>query len=298
MTAFSQVVTDCILSKRASRYSENTLRDYQTTYNKFMLFLDKDPDIQDIEDNLIAEFLASQTDVCDKTVLNYHIGLSSLWTWAAKRKIVDQNIVRLVTPPKPTKRKIIPLTRQEIVKLLKAAHKGNFLVRDQSIIFLLLDTGIRASELSNLRIKDFYWHNQQMLILGKGSKERLLRFSLKTKKILIKYLRERKIVDFSKNRNQPVYVSSQGNPFSRDTLRQMINRLRDRAGIPRCHAHLFRHTFAIEFLRNGGDIYTLQEFLGHTTLDMVKRYLQIVQSDIDRVHKIASPVTIWDIGDV
>jgi site-specific recombinase XerD len=295
MTAISKVVSDCIASRRASRYSENTISDYQVTYNNLLDFLEGDPDINEIDDMDIANFLASQKQLSDKSVLNYHIGLSSLWSWALERDLVDEHVVRLVKPPKPTEKEIIPLTRQEILRLLEAARAGEFEIRDQSVVFLLLDTGIRASELSNLKIKDFDWETRHVLIDGKGKKERLLKFSERTKNMLIRYLRGRGVTNLSRDRNQAVFISKQSNPFSRDTLYQLIGRLRDRAGIPRCHPHLFRHTFAIEFLRNGGDIYTLQKFLGHATLDMVKRYLQIAQTDIDRVHEKASPIKGWEL---
>ncbi len=296
MTTFSKAVENCVLSRQASRYSPHTICDYQNTYAQFAKFLDGDPNIGDITATLIAQFLASKTELSDKTLLNYHTGLSSLWSWAKTSGLVEANIVRLVAPPKPIEREIIPLSHQEIERLLKAARLGKFALRDQSIVLILLDTGIRASELCNLRLKDFDWKNNRVLILGKGKKERLLKFSPGTKESLTIYLRQKRgITNYANVRKQPMYMSSQDNSLSRSALTQLMRRLRNKAGVLRCHAHLFRHTFAIEFLRNGGDIYTLQKILGHASLDMVKRYLKIAQIDMDRVHEMASPVTNWHL---
>jgi site-specific recombinase XerD len=93
--------------------------------------------------------------------------------------------------------------------------------------------------------------------------------------------------------DDPLFANHLGRPLTRDALRHLISRIGQCAGIPNANVHRFRHTFAINFLRNGGNAYTLQRLLGHSTMEMVKTYFaQSAQDDSDN-HRRASPVANW-----
>ena len=91
----------------------------------------------------------------------------------------------------------------------------------------------------------------------------------------------------------PLFATREGAVMQRTGLRLLIFRIGTRAGVPDAGIHRFRHTFAINFLRNGGDPWSLQMMLGHSTMEMVKTYLSIAQADLDNSHKLASPVDHW-----
>ncbi len=84
-----------------------------------------------------------------------------------------------------------------------------------------------------------------------------------------------------------------GRPYHRKALYKLVRRLGEKAGVPHCHPHRFRHTFAVNFLRNGGNVYALQMALGHTTLEMVEAYLKLAQADLEAAHRQASPAANW-----
>ena len=171
----------------------------------------------------------------------------------------------------------------------KCDHERPTALRDQAIIKLLVDTGVRASELCALRIRDLDMTNLRVKVMGKGSKERLLAINARTAQAIWRYLatrEDRRPVD-------PLFATRSGQLLDRHNLRHMLKRSGERAGVSGVTVHRFRHTFAIQFLRNGGNMEALKEMLGHSTFEMVERYLHIVQADIDNVHRTASPGGNW-----
>ena len=236
--------------------------------------------------------------------MNYHTDLSALWTWAVQDGLVEQHIVKKEFRPKPEKREIKPYSEMDVKAMLnaldksrpytrpgkgKSAHRLVTADRNRAIILLLLDTGLRASELCSLRIHQLDLRNRKIYVLGKGSKERILPFCARTGRAIWRYLATRS----EDTMEQALFISENDTSLNRHVLRKTLWRIGQRAGIPRVNVHRFRHTFAINYLRNGGDPYTLQIMLGHSTMEMVKRYLSIAQADLDKNHKLASPVDNW-----
>jgi len=292
----SVAITKYFEAKRAQRLSEHTLSDYNNTFRKFSSFLGEDQRIDKITSTSIAQFLANTNGLSKKTTLNYHTGLSSLWNYLVKHSYAKQNIVRLVDPPRPDEKQVVPFSRDDIVTMLSVIKEKQSEIRNRAIILLLLDTGLRSSELCSLRVKDIDLSARKLRTLGKGGKERYIPFHLSTQEALSAYFKLRGLSSF-KSRNKPVFMTMYLAPseLDRNGLFHIVEKIGINASIQRCHPHRFRHTFAIQFLRNGGNIYTLQALLGHTTLDMVKRYLAIAQTDLDSDHEKASPVKVWNL---
>jgi len=174
--------------------------------------------------------------------------------------------------------------------------------RDRAIILLLLDTGMRAGELcippkrkapntTGLLLKNVDLKDLQVKVTGKGDKERILPISPPVAKAIWRYLTTRP----DALPHEPLILSRKGGCLTTDGLIQLIKHLGKRAGVPGSHPHRFRHTFAINLLRNGANAYELQAMLGHTSLEMVKRYLKLAQVDLEAAHKRASPVSNWHL---
>jgi site-specific recombinase XerD len=303
----SAAIDGYLLHADARGLSPHTISDYTTTYNKLLQFLGADPPLQDITADDIRRFLASNPRVKRKTRLNYHTGLSALWRWAKSEGIVPDNVVRQVEPPHAEKTAIQPFTQDDIRAMLAACdysqpysrpgkrecvHRRPTALRDRAIILILLDTGMRASELCNLEIRDFDQRNKRISIRsGKGGKDRSVYVGATTAAAIWKYLAGRKDAYL----NDPLFASELGYPISRGALLKSITHTGQRAGVLNAHPHRFRHTFAIQFLRAGGNVYTLQRLLGHSTMDMVKTYLHLADQDDSDNHRRASPVSNWHL---
>jgi integrase/recombinase XerD len=270
----------------------------------YQSFLGTDPPIASITADQVRAFLAS-LNLSNKTILNYHTGLSALWTWAVAEGIVECHILRQVERPRPEKSVVKPFTRADIGAMLKACEHSRPYTRpgkrecvnrrataqrDKTIIFLLLDTGIRASECCNLTTDQVDLKNRRIFVQGKGAKERVISISPSTAQTLWRYMSERPT---PRTNSKRIFLSSDGIPISRCALGRLIRRLGRRAGVLHAHPHRFRHTFAIQFLRNGGNGYVLQSLLGHSTMEMVQTYLKLAQHDLDASHHLASPVDNW-----
>jgi site-specific recombinase XerD len=301
---FSDAVEGYLLAATARHLSKNTIADYINTFRKFHIYLDDDPIFEEITKEQIEGFLAAQT-VAKKTVLNYLTGLSALWTWAVDNEIVQEQIVHSVSRPKPEKRSIVPYSQDDVKAMLdalthsslytrpgkgKSQHSLPNQERNRAIILLLLDTGIRATELCELKIHQLDLQNRRITVFGKGSKERTIPISHRTAQAIWRYLKTERQEDYISER---LFTTLNGRPMDRDRLLKSIRSIGKRAHIERANVHRFRHTFAINYLRNGGDPFSLQMSLGHSTMEMVKNYLALAQADLEKNHLRASPVDHW-----
>jgi integrase/recombinase XerD len=276
----SKAIEGFMLTCQARHLSEHTIADYRRTLRKFISHVGDQP-INKITIQNVEAFLACQPGK-QKTILNYHIGLSALWTWALRENYVDRHIIRLIHRPDPQQVVIQPFSKVEIKAMLSSVKRNQD--RDRSLIMFLLDTGLRASELIGLKLSDIDLVARRIKVLGKGNKERLIPFSPRTASTIFRYISSLDAVPETK-----IY------PYTRNSLADLVRAIGDRAGVAGSHPHRFRHTFAVNYLKNGGDPFTLQDILGHTTMEMVKVYLHLAQVDIDLAHKRASPVEGWEL---
>lgn len=221
------------------------------------------------------------------TVATYHRHLRTFFWWLVEEGIITVSPMEAVASPVARPDQIQPFTPAQVNALLQAAKKSQQPRRNESLLLFLLDTGLRATELCSLRTKDVDLQGRRCTVLGKGNKRRTVPFGGTAIKALWQYLRED-----AHEPDDPLFFSERGDPFTRSGLLQLFRRLGKAAHIEaaRCSPHTMRHTFAVEFLRGdgkgmGGNVFTLQQLLGHTTLSMTNRYVALAQADIEAQHR-------------
>jgi site-specific recombinase XerD len=161
-------------------------------------------------------------------------------------------------------------------------------LRNLCLIALLVDYGLRRNEALGLDIDHIHISQGVIKVLGKGQKERIVPIGLYTKKLLLKYM--------SLYRPTPEYETSRlfldryMKPLTENGVKELLNRIKKKTGIIRLHPHILRHTFATKYIMNGGDIISLLQILGHSNLDMVKKYSHLASAYLLRAHHKFAPL--------
>ena len=225
------------------------------------------------------------------TVATYWAILRTFFRFLVAEEVIEVSPMDRIKKPIDRPDQIQPFTEDQINALLAAARKSHHPRRDEALLLFLLDSGLRVSEVCSLRLRDVDHSSRRCTVQGKGDKRRDVYFSATTAKALWKYLQEETREDDS-----PLFLSDRGRDageaLTKSGLFQLVRRLGKAAGVDavRCSPHTFRHSFAVMFLRNGGNSFSLQQFLGHTSLTMTQRYVALAEADMQNQHRQFSPV--------
>jgi len=196
-----------------------------------------------------------------------------------------------MSAPKVPRVLIPSLTEEQIKALLDTCERDFFGLRDRLILLLLVDTGMRAKELLGLTFADVDTEGGRAVVMGKGRRQREVYFGQATQQAMKLYLQRRGQGEAA----DAVFINCYREPLAYRSLAGMLQRRGKKAGLPPglCHAHAFRHTAALLYLRRGGDPLTLRRLLGHSSLWMTEQYVELTKDDIADKHKLYSPGDIF-----
>ena len=263
-----------ILDKACDGLSENTLTDYYIKIDRFVKFVGEELPLSSLDVDLCKSYYFNLRCGLGNTVSiqSYIRPLRAFLNWLFVNEYISVDICSKFRLPKAYKPVIDVLTDAEIIRLYDSIpNDANVLhLRNKVILSLMLDCGLRLNEVVSARRVDLHLRERYLIVTGKGNKQRIVAFGSYTASILGGYLR-------SIPPNEALLLTSEEVPITRDTVKNMFRRLRVSSGISRLYPHLLRHTFATRYLENGGNIYALQQLLGHSSLDMVKKYLHLSQ---------------------
>lgn len=217
--------------------------------------------------------------------------LKAFSSWLFRESYLHANLLGNLKLPRVPLNLIEPLTNVEIDKLVACQNILSAVgCRIIAILILLLDTGIRLSELCGLLFDDTHVEEGYLKIFGKGGKDRVVPLGATAQKMLWRYIIHFRPEPIS-NSDDYLFLTLDGRHLSTNAVKLLLKRWGKRAGVPRLHAHLCRHTFATNYLvYNCGDVFKLQQILGHTSLEMVRRYVHYAFTQALITGKVLSPV--------
>jgi site-specific recombinase XerD len=209
------------------------------------------------------------------SVANRVGGLRTFFGWLFHRGYTEGHLLENLKVPKKAELIYEPLTPEEVNQLFSSINSGTALgARNTALVSLMLDTGLRVSEEANLKEDDVHLDSRYVKVMGKGSKERMISFGVSCQRTLLQYYHYFR-PDPAHPGAETFFLSIDGYPMTASSIQSMMKRLAKTSGVGRMYPHLLRHTYATLFLLNGGDVFTLQQNLGHTTLEMVRRYVHL-----------------------
>jgi site-specific recombinase XerD len=280
---------------KAARASAETIKTDRVMLRQFVEWTGG-ADIRDVTSNDIREYLAYHRDrgLSPHTIHRHHAILRAFYVWLSSDDIglVDRNPVDGVPRPKLPKLKARALSKREVGALLGAVDRARCRRRAKALVLFLLDTGARVSEVTGVAMDDVDWKTGRVLVRGKGDKERYVYLGKRALSTLWLYVKDER-PEPARVDGDFVFLDIYGDQMTRYNLRSTITRLAWSAGI-KATPHQFRHTAAIEHLRHGMDLVSVQHLLGHEDIATTRGYLDALNDeDVEERARRTSPVDNW-----
>ena len=285
-----ECIDDFLIEQQVRGNSPKTQKHYFRCLGLFERFQSpKNPDISavSVSDCKAYYIHLSNRNVSSVTVQTYIRALRAFLSWCYLEGYISENIPKMFRLPKAQKKKIDILTDSEVEQLFRCLSGRDFIsIRNYCIVALMIDSGLRLNEVVTIRRDKIHIAEGYAIVNGKGNKERFVPLGLNSKRALLRYC----AIVPNKEKETPLFVKDTLIPIKESTVKQLFRKLKSRSGIPRLHPHLLRHTFATRYIERGGDIYSLQSILGHTSLEMVKKYVHLIPSKTVVNFAVLSPL--------
>jgi len=314
-TTLARAMDDYLQDHAGGNSSEKTLEWHRTALGLLRTYLEKERGITLVGEvdspDISAWFAHLRTSPgsrgktrSERTVQTYARSARAFFHWLIHRELLQSNPFDRVVFPKVGKPLIQTIDAEEFERLLLACTPTNepgpiaerAAVRNRAILWVFYDTGIRISELCGLHLADFDRRRGVLTVKGKGSKERRVALGQNCLRNLLYYLDkhrpdEEELAEWGSAGEDHLFLAETRTPLTKNGVTLLFARLKKRAGITgkRISAHIFRHTFAIRYLKLGNDPFSLQELLGHEDLSTVRLYMHMNDDDIQEQKRKYSP---------
>lgn len=277
--------------------SANTVTSYKRDIEKYLTFLTekKITQLDEVSRFEILDFLQTlrQSGAADNSIIRMVSSLRKFHQYLKRESIVSDDPMQLIDTPKKASTLPKAISPQAIEQLLEAPDTTTPLgVRDRTILELMYATGLRISELVNLKLSDMHLTMGFIQTMGKGEKERIIPLGEIASQWLDYYLDGARVYlqDQSAETSEYVFLNSRGKGLSRQGVWKKVKQLALEAGIDQnVTPHTLRHSFATHLLENGADLRMVQELLGHADISTTQIYTHITKTRLKQVYSDYHP---------
>jgi integrase/recombinase XerC len=290
MSITNDVKEYLIFVSQVKNLSTNTTKSYERDLKKLCIFLN---------DLKISNYSNINSDICSawigdlysqnnnpRSIQRHLSSAKGFFRFLKKNGLISTSPFDLVTAPKSANNLPEVLTPEDVEQLLNFKPNGLLEIRDMAIVEVMYSSGLRVSETVNINISDFEEEMDFLRVLGKGSKTRLVpmgRFAVSAVK---NWLTERKKID---NNSDALFLSSRGTRLSVRSVQLRLKKMATKQGLPPIHPHMLRHSFATHMLESSGDLRTIQELLGHSSLSTTQIYTKLDYQHLVKIYDQSHP---------
>ena len=270
--------------------SSNTVESYKRDLLKLVKYL---------QELGIASYSETTESVCSswignlfaannnpKSIQRHLSSAKGFFKFLLKNQIIESSPFDLISGPKAAKHLPDVLSPEDVEVLMNFKPSNNLEIRDLAIIELMYSSGLRVSETSAVNLNDFEEDMQFLRVVGKGSKTRLVPIGRFAKQAIQNWLIERQKIHIIPD---ALFVNLKGGRITTRSIQLRLKRLALKQGLPPVYPHMLRHSFATHMLESGGDLRTIQELLGHSSLSTTQIYTKLDYQHLVKIYDEAHP---------
>ena len=283
--------------KNEKRYSLKTVDSYKRDIEKFMEFMNKEgASFKEVDIIIIRNFLSEElrNGITKRSCKRRISAYKGFWKFLVKRGVVDKNEFIMLSPLKMVKKYPNALYKEQIEKIFEENKNRTdpMMLRDEAIVETLYYTGIRASELVNLKLEDVFLKDRILRVIGKGNKERIVPFTERCRDTLTEYVSKFRdnLLAKAKIPTDYLFLNKNGGQLTTRGLELILSELEKKLGLNYgLHPHVFRHSFATHLLEAGMDLRLIQELLGHDSINATQVYTHVTDKSMQEIYKKSHP---------
>lgn len=294
--AINNILMDYLHYLKVERgLSENTINSYGIDLKLFLEYLRENeiPSFKQVNKEVIVNYMQSEknNNKANSSILRSVSSLRKFFQYLAQEKIIEKDPMLLIDTPKKKQHLPQVLTKEEVEKLLRSPNTGQVLgLRDRAMLELIYATGLRISEIINLKLEDLHLTMGTLQTLGKGHKERIVPVGDEAIKWVNRYLEEARPKLLKQKRSNYLFLNFHGNNLTRQGVWKNLKAEVKKAGIQKnITPHTLRHSFATHILENGADLRIVQELLGHADISTTQIYTHLSNKQLADIYNRAHP---------